>query len=260
MRRTTAIASIGAYAITPPLLARATAASLTVYAAGSLREAFTAAAPTFTKRTGIGVSLNFAGSDVLATQIEQGAPADVFASANTTQMRLVVDAGLGDGPPRIFAKNRIVLITPKANPGRVIGFTDLTRPGTKVVLAETSEPVGIYAREAFKKMAGHGYSADFADAVERNVVSNEMNEKAVVAKISLGEGDAGVVYSTDVIPEIAAQVNVVSFPADVTPDIIYPIVALKNAANPEGARAFVGFVLADGQAFLKYRGFLAIER
>jgi molybdate transport system substrate-binding protein len=89
------------------------------------------------------------------------------------------------------------------------------------------------------------------------VVSNEMNEKAVVAKIILGEGDAGVVYSTDVIPEVAPQVNVLPFPPGVTPEIEYPIVTLKGAPNIEGARAFVSFILNDGQGFLKARGFLA---
>jgi molybdate transport system substrate-binding protein len=149
-----------------------------------------------------------------------------------------------------------VLITPKANPGHVFGLADLAKPGTRVVLAEQAEPVGIYAREAFKNMAGRGFPADYAAAVERNVVSNEMNEKAVAAKIALGEADAGVVYSTDVIPENAAQLNVIPFPPSVTPDITYPIAALRTAHNLDGARAFVAFTAGEGQAFLRARGFL----
>jgi molybdate transport system substrate-binding protein len=171
-------------------------------------------------------------------------------------MQVVCDAGFADGVPHVFAKNRIVLVTPKANPGHVFTLADLARSGTKVVLAEHAEPVGIYAREAFKKMAGHGYPPDYADAVERNVVSNEINEKAVAAKIALGEGDAGVVYSTDVIPENAAQLNVLPFPAAVTPDITYTIASLNVSPNIDGARAFVAFILGDGQAFLRARGFL----
>ncbi len=180
----------------------------------------------------------------------------MFASANTIQMGRVTDAALTDGAPKIFAKNRIVLIVPKANPARVYGLASIGKPGVKVVLAEPAEPVGRYAREAFRNMAGHGYPNDYAEAVERNVVSNEINEKAVAAKIALGEGDAGVVYSTDVIPEIAAQIRVFPFPLGVTPDILYPIAALKHAQDPTGARAFVAFILGDGRAFLKARGFV----
>jgi molybdate transport system substrate-binding protein len=243
---------------TAALPARAAGGSITVYAAGSLREAFGAAGPAFTKKTGIAVALNFGGSDTLATQLENGAPADVFASANVAQMQNVSNAGLVDGVPKSFAKNRLVLITPKANPGRVSGLADLAKPGTKVVLAERAEPVGRYAREAFAKMAGNGFPADYAAAVERNVVSNEMNEKAVAAKIALGEGDAGVVYATDVIPENAARLSVFPFPPNVTPGIDYPIAVLKNAQNRDAARAFVTFVLADGQTFLRARGFLPV--
>jgi molybdate transport system substrate-binding protein len=257
MNRATALALVGGYLAAACVRPAEARGSITVYAAGSLREAFTAANPAFATATGTTATLNFAGSDLLATQLLNGAPADVFASANTIQVRRVTDAGLADGPPRVFAKNRILLITPKANPGHVDGFASIAKPGVKVVLAEKAEPVGIYAREAFAKMAGHGYPADYAQAIERNVVSDEMNEKAVVAKIALGEGDAGVVYSTDIVPQIAPQVNVFPFPSDVTPDIIYPIVALKNAQDLTAARAFVAFILGDGRPFLKARGFLA---
>jgi molybdate transport system substrate-binding protein len=213
MNRARVLTLAGGYVAAGCLRPAEAKGSITVYAAGSLHEAFTAANPAFTAATGTDAALNFSGSDALATQILNGAPADVFASANTVQMRRVTDAAFADTPPRIFAKNRIVLIVPKANPGRVDGLASLARPGLKVVLAEAAEPVGRYAREAFANMAAHGFPKDYARAVERNVVSNEMNEKAVAAKIALGEGDAGVVYATDVIPEIAAQVNVVPFRA-----------------------------------------------
>ncbi len=230
--------------------------TVNVYAAGSLRESFTAANAAFTAASGSVAAMNFAGSDLLATQILSGAPADVFASANTIQMRRVIEAGLTDGPPKIFAKNRIVLIVPKANPAHVDGLASIAKPGVKVVLAEAAEPVGLYAREAFQKMAGHGYPRDYPQTIERNVVSNEMNEKAVASKIALGEGDAGVVYSTDVIPEIASQVIVFPFPSGVTPDILYPIAALKHAQDRTAARAFVSFILGDGRRFLRALGFL----
>jgi molybdate transport system substrate-binding protein len=232
---------------------------ITVFAAASLTEAFDAAAAAFTKKTGIAVTLNFGGSDTLATQIKQGAPADVFASANQAQMKVVADAGLVAGVPKTFAKNRLVLVTPKDGPGTVSGPPDLVKPGVKVVLAASTVPVGGYARATFMKLNGQpGYPADFGGMVERNVVSNELDVKAVVTKISLGEGDAGVVYSTDVTPAVAPKLNVFPFPAAVAPDIEYPIAVLKNAGNVKGAQAFVDYVVSpEGQSFLKARGFLS---
>jgi molybdate transport system substrate-binding protein len=232
---------------------------ITVYAAASLTEAFNAAAPAFTKKTGIAVTFSFGGSDTLATQIKQGAPADVFASANLAQMKVVNDAGLVAGTPKTFAKNRLVLIAPKGAAMKFASPADLAKPGAKVILAAASVPVGGYARATFGKLSGtSGYPADFPATVEKNVVSNELDVKAVVTKISLGEGDAGVVYSTDVTSTVAPKLDVVPFPAAVAPDIEYPIAALKNAPNPKGAQAFVDYIVSpEGQAFLKARGFIS---
>jgi molybdate transport system substrate-binding protein len=129
----------------------------------------------------------------------------------------------------------------------------------KVVLAAPTVPVGSYARATFGKLSGqNGYPADFPAAVEKNVVSNELDVKAIVTKISLDEADAGVVYSTDVTPVVAPKLDVVPFPAAVNPDIEYPIAALKSAPNAKAAQAFVDFVLSpEGQAFLKARGFIS---
>ena len=233
--------------------------SIIVYAAASLTEAFNAAGPAFTKKTGIAVTFSFGGSDTLATQIKQGAPADVFASANLAQMKVVSDAGLIGGTPKTFAKNRLVLISPKSGMLKFAGPADLAKPGTKVVLAAATVPVGSYARATFGKLSGTGsYPADFPGAVEKNVVSNELDVKAVVTKISLDEGDAGVVYSTDVTSTVADKLDVLPFPSAVAPDIEYPIATLKNAANAKGAQAFVDYILSpDGQAFLKARGFIS---
>jgi molybdate transport system substrate-binding protein len=200
---------------------------------------------------------SFGGSDMLATQIKQGAPVDVFASANEAQMKVVAGAGLVTGQPKTFARNRLVLIVPKSNAAKVTALAGLAKPGTKVVLAAATVPVGGYARDTFKKLSGNGYPADFAAAVERNVVSNELDVKAVATKIALDEGDAGVVYSTDVTPDLAAKVNVIPFPVGLSPDLIYPIAAVKGAPNPSGAQAFVDFVLSEGQSFLRARGFVA---
>jgi molybdate transport system substrate-binding protein len=125
------------------------------------------------------------------------------------------------------------------------------------VLAAPTVPVGGYARATFKKLDGRsGYPADFSAAVERNVVSNEVDVKAVSTKIALGQGDAGVVYATDVTPGIADKVKAIPFPPGVAPEAVYPIAVLKGAPNPSGARAFVEFMLSPaGQAFLHARGF-----
>jgi len=233
--------------------------TITVFAAASLTEAYYAAGPAFTKKTGIAVTFNFGGSDTLATQIKQGAPVDVFASANLTQMKVVNDAGLLAGPPKTFAKNRLVLISPKGAAMKFASPADLAKPGAKVVLAAATVPVGGYARATFGKLSGTpGYPADFPAAVEKNVVSNELDVKAVVTKISLGEGDAGVVYSTDVTATVAPKLDVLPFPSAVAPDIEYPIAELKSAPNPKGAHAFVDYIVSpEGQAFLKARGFIS---
>jgi len=255
-RLTLAALLAGAVCATP---AGAQQNRITVFAAASLTEAFNAAAVAFTKKTGIAVTYNYGGSDTLATQIKQGAPVDVFASANLTQMKVVSDAALVAGPPKTFAKNRLVLISPKGAAMKFTSPADLAKPGAKVVLAAATVPVGGYARTTFGKLAGaNGYPADFPAEVEKNVVSNELDVKAVVTKIALGEGDAGVVYSTDVTASVAPKLDVLPFPSVVAPDIEYPIAALKAAPNPKGAQAFVDYVTsAEGQAFLKARGFIS---
>jgi molybdate transport system substrate-binding protein len=231
---------------------------ITVFAAASLREAFTAAGPAFTKATGTAVTFSFAGSDSLEQQIAQGAPADVFASANETQMKKAADAGLLGSDPKTFARNRLVIVVPKANPAGIGSAADLAKSGVKVVFAAPTVPVGAYTRAGLKKLDGRpGYAPDFDAAVEKNVVSNELDVKAVATKISLGEGDAGVIYSTDVTP-IAASVNAIAFPPDSVAEATYPIATVKSAANAKGAQAFIDFVLSPaGQAFLKARGFLS---
>jgi molybdate transport system substrate-binding protein len=238
-------------------VAAADEGSVAVFAAASLREAFEAAAPAFTKKTGVAVTFSFGGSDTLVAQLKQGAPADVFASANEAQMKIAADAGLLAGPARTFARNHLVVIVPRAGTAKVTQLADVAKPGIRVVLAVASVPVGNYSRAAFRKLNGeNGYPADFGGLVERNVVSNELDVKAVATKISLGEGDAGVVYETDITPAIAGRLKMIAFPPGVSPEAIYPIAALKNAPSPRGARAFVDFVMSPaGQAFLKARGF-----
>lgn len=234
------------------------AGTVTVFAAASLREAFETAAVEFTKRTGTSVTFEFGGSDTLATQIAQGAPASVFASANRVQMKKLAGAGLLAGPPVTLARNRLVIVTPAANPREVRALADLGHAGVSVVLAAATVPVGSYARAAFAKVDGHdGYGSGFASAVEKNVVSNELDVKAVATKIALGEADAGIVYATDVTPELASKLRVIALPSEAVIEALYPIAACTAASDPASARAFVDFMLGDGQRFLRARGFLS---
>ncbi|MEA2719210.1 MAG: molybdate transport system substrate-binding protein [Candidatus Eremiobacteraeota bacterium] len=246
------LASIGLLALAPLASPAAGKPVVTVYAAASLHEAFEAAAPAFTKQTGYPVRFSFGGSDALAAQLLQGAPADVFAAANAAQMARV--AAIADAP-RTFARNRLVVIVPKDD-NAVASVADLGKKGVKVVLAAASVPAGAYARQTFANLAkDRAYGDDFAARAQANVVSEETDVKAVATKISLGEGDAGVVYATDVAP-IAAKVRVLRFAAGASPEAVYPIAALKSAPNAEGARAFVTFITSPaGLAFLKARGF-----
>jgi molybdate transport system substrate-binding protein len=265
MNRLQAVLLLAAFAASPVLcrpssaFAAETGTSIAVFAAASLRESFEAAAPAFTAKTGTKVTFSFAGSDTLETQIAEGAPADVFASANKAQIQKALDAGLLSGDPRIFARNQLVIVIPKDNPGRVKSALDLGRGGVRVVLAAPTVPVGNYARTAFTNLSKlPEYGAQFAQAVNANVVSNEVDVKAVVTKISLGEGDAGVSYLTDVTPAVAKSVSTVAFPAGAAPEAVYPIAVVKATKSPDAAKAFIDFILSpEGQVFLKERGFIA---
>src|SRR5437763_1394498 len=172
--------------------------ALTVFAAASLKEAFTTIGAQFEVHDRAKVTFNFGGSDELVTQIAQGAPADVFASANLTQMKIAQDKGLIASRPAVFARNRLVVIVPRNNPGHVYRLPDLGRPGVRLVLAAPQVPAGKYARAALAAMARAAvFGPRFLTRVMANVASNETDVKAVVAKVVLGEADAGVVYVTD---------------------------------------------------------------
>src|SRR5262249_77463 len=161
----------------------------------SLTDAFKAIGQQFgAANGGTTPTFNFAGSDQLATQITQGAPADVFASANTRQMDVVITAGdVVSGTQRTFVRNRLVVVYPKGNPGKLTGLKDLANPGLKIVLANKSVPVGGYALDFLAKASKlPAYTAEFSPTVLKNVVSYEENVKAVLSKITLGEADAGI--------------------------------------------------------------------
>ena len=216
------------------------AQTLSVFAASSLTEAFAEIATVFeAEHSGVKVQLNFDGSSTLATQITQGAPADVFASADEDQLQTVVDAGLAD-QPTLFATNRLSVITPPES--RVKRLQDLAQPGVLLVLAAPEVPVGKYAREALEKMNAR-YGADFSARVLGNLVSEESNVRQVALKVELGEADAAIVYETDA----AAADNVATIPIPGPLNVTgnYPVAALKDSAQPALARAFVALLLSQ---------------
>lgn len=229
--------------------------TLTVFAAASLTEAFNEMAAAFEDaHPGLEVTLNFAGSNTLRAQIEQGASADVYASANTREMgELVANGFVSAVAPQIFLTNRLVVVMPVNNPAGLSTLDDLTRPSLKLVLAAEEVPVGRYARLMLDN-AG----ADFRSQVLANVVSNENTVKQVLAKVQLGEADAGIVYASDAVA--APELPVMEIPPAWNVLAEYPIAPLMSAPHPELAEAFVAFVLSpEGQAILQKWGFSRVD-
>ncbi len=221
--------------------------TVTVFAAASLTGAFTQLGKDFqAANPGTTVTFNFAGSSALATQINQGAPADVFASAAPANMKTVTDAGNADGTPTTFVRNQLVIAVPKGNPKGITGLADLTKPGVKVALCAAAVPCGAAAVKALA--AAH---------VTLTPVTLEQDVKSALAKVKLGEVDAALVYRTDV-RAAASDVDGVEFPESAGAINEYPIVVLKGARNKTAAQAFVGYVLSEqGKAILIAAGFQA---
>lgn len=236
-------------AVAAPLAA---AQDLVVQAASSLTEAFTQEARAFeTAHPGAHVLLNFAGSSTLSTQITQGAPADVFASADVAQMEVVARAGLLAGEPVTFTGNELVVVA--ASGTRITSPEDLARRGVRLVLAGPVVPVGAYSRLVLAKLDAL-YGAGFSERVLANVVSEELNVRLVAAKVELGEADAAIVYSTDAA--VMQGVDVVQIPAEANINAAYQIAALKGARYPRLAQAFIEFVRSTkGQNILEQHGF-----
>ena len=230
---------------------------LTVFAAASLADAFTAIAEDFeAAHPGVTLAYNFAGSNQLATQINEGAPVDVFASANRTQMTNVVESGRIDaGAPVNFVTNRLVVVYPADNPGNIGSLQDLAVPGTVVVLAAEAVPVGQYSLEFLDKAtADPAFGETFREDVLANVVSYEENVRSVLTKVSLGEADAGIVYTSDLVG--VEGVSSLEIPDELNLVAEYPIAVLNDSAYGDMAAAFVDYVLSDaGQATLAGYGF-----
>jgi molybdate transport system substrate-binding protein len=231
--------------------------ALTIYGAASLKgvldkvkTAYEAANP------GSTLTISTDSSATLETQIEQGAPADVFLSADTTNPKKLVDEGLVAGAAVTFAGNKLTIIVPTANPAGIKTPADLAKTGIKVIAAGEAVPITKYATQLVANLAKEaGYPADFAAKYTANVASKEDNVKAIVAKIELGEGDAGIVYVTDA--KASTKVTTVDVPAAAKVPATYTGVVVKPSRNATAAQAFLTwFAGPDGQAILSTFGFL----
>jgi molybdate transport system substrate-binding protein len=245
-------------ASTQPTVAAPVAGEIVVFAASSLTDAFQDMAAAFQQANPTTkLTFNFGASTQLATQLGQGARADVFASADQIQMDNAKKADAIAGQDRVFARNRLVVITPKDNPKQIAAVADLARDGVKLVTAQPSVPIGQYTAQMLDKAAADlAYGADFKTKVESNIVSREDNVRQVVSKVQLGEADAAVVYSTDATPQVREQLQVLQVPDPLQTLATYPI-AVAKGSNSAGGEAFVTYVLGtNGQATLARWGFL----
>ena len=234
--------------------------TLTVFAAASLTGSFGDIGKAFeAANPGVTVTFNFAGTQALATQLTQGAKADVFASANHTYMDNLVIANLAAPGYKDFVTNVLEVILPANNPANVQTLQDLAKPGLKLVLEDKSVPAGAYSLQILANLSKDPtYGSDFSTKVLANVVSNETDVKEVVAKMQLGEADAGIVYVTDAIA--APTLKTIVIPTNFNVVAKYPIAALTNAPQPNLAAAFVAYVLSpDGQAIMQKWGFTPVK-
>ena len=234
--------------------------TLTVFAAASLTDVFTEIGKAFeAAHPRVKVTFNFAGSQTLSTQLTHGAVADVFASANHTEMDKLVAVNLvQQDAPKDFLTNKLLVILPKNNPADVQTLQDLARPGLKLVLADATVPVGKYTRQILDNLSKDAsFGSDFSTKVLSNVVSNETDVRQVVGKVQLGEADAGVVYISDsvAVPEL----KTIDIPDGYNVIAKYPIAALTGAPQPQLAADFVAYVLSsEGQAVLEKWGFTPV--
>jgi len=241
MKRLAAFAAVAAVVLPA---GGAASARITVYAAASLTDVF--------PRISSAPRYSFAGSDTLATQIEQGAPADVFASASPKQAELLHHDGLLRRPT-VFATNRLVVIVPSSNPADVKSVYDLRRKGVKIAIGTLAVPIGSYTRQILDALG-------ITSAVMKNVVDQESDVKGIVAKIALGEGDAGFVYGTDARP-VASKVSVLSIPAWGQPPIRYELGIVRSSKHVRAAQAFIRRVTSlRGRRLLVRAGFGLPER
>jgi molybdate transport system substrate-binding protein len=234
--------------------------TLTVLAAASLTAPFKDLGNIFeAAHPGVKVEFSFAGSQQLAQQLAQGAPADVFASASKKSMDAAVGARrIEKDSSKIFAENLLTIAIPTANTAGLNEMKDLAKPGIKIVLGAKEVPCGQYALDSFDKaVKDPAYGAAFKEQVLKNVVSYEDNVKSIVTKVALGEADAGIVYVSDLAGDAARKASSIEIPAALNTLANYPLAAISDSRNPELAKAFVDLVRSkEGQDSLAKYSFI----
>jgi molybdate transport system substrate-binding protein len=254
-----ACSAVATSAPTPaPTTGPSPAANLTIYGAASLKGVLGKVKAAYeSSHSGSTLTVSTDSSAALETQIEQGAPADVFLSADTSNPKKLVDKGLAAGAAVNFAGNTLTIVVPTANPAGVKSPADLARPGVKVIAAGDAVPITAYATQLVANLAREpGYPSGFVAGYAANIVSKEDNVKAVVAKIELGEGDAGIAYRTDATA--STKVATIDVPDTANVPVTYAGVVVKASANPVAAQAFLDWLRGpDGQAILTSFGFVA---
>lgn len=245
---------------TPP---PATTAKLTVLAAASLSDAFRKVGADFeAANPGVKVEFSFAGSNQLRTQLENGSPGDVFASADRKQMDAAIASKVVDAATsRVFAHNQLVVIVPKANPAKIESLADLARPSLKIIVADKAVPVGNYTRLMLDNAAKDtALGEKFVAAFDASTVSREQNVASVVAKIALAEADAAVAYASDAKGASADKLIAIPIATSLAPRADYLIAATSRAADPKLAARFIEFALSSqGRDALSKRGFTPPE-
>ena len=235
---------------------------LTVFTAASLTGALGEIGQIYTNQTNIEVAFNFDGSQALRTQIENGAYADVFLSANKKQMNAVKNSGLmNNSSIIIFTKNKLSLIVPKGNPAKIGNLSDLAKPGLKIVIGTKDVPVGDYALQIIGKLGNDSaYGPDYKTKVLANVISQETNVNYVVTKVALGEADVGFAYVSDITEELTSKVDKIDIPDEYNIIAEYPLGILLESKYPAESWEFVDLVMSDeGKAVLEKYGFAPVE-
>ena len=251
------VAACAATSPTAPATASVAPANLTIYAAASLESVLAKVATAYqAANPGTTFTVSTDASSALETKIEQGAPADVFLSADTANPQKLVDKGLAVGAVTVFAGNRLTVIVPTANPAGIRSPADLAKPGVKIVATTDGVPIQKYAAKLVANLAQlPGYPADFVARYTANVVSKEDNVGAVAAKVSLGEGDAAIVYVTDA--KAWDNITSIAVPDAANVPATYGGVVVKSSPNPVASAAFLAWLAGtDGRSILASFGFL----
>ena len=235
---------------------------LTVFTAASLTGAFGEIGQMYKNETGINVAFNFDGSQALRTQMENGAYADIFVSANQKQMKAVENNGLmNNSSVVIFTKNKLSLIIPKDNPAKIVNLSDLARPGVKIVMGTKDVPVGDYTLQILSKLGNDSaYGPEYKTKVLANVISQETNVNYVVTKVALGEADAGFAYVSDITKNLTSKVDKIDIPDEYNVIAEYPMGILLESKYPVQSQKFMSLVMSDeGKAVLEKYGFAPVE-